>query len=213
MLFFILLSIVGLFKVPSIQTKALDWSNNYLSEYLETTVNIQELNYSLLNYFELNGIYIEDQQTDTLLFAENVSVNIGVFALFRGQIDISSVEIQHADVNILKDSNNVINFQFIIDQINQKKSSQNQIVLNLEDIQLEDIQFHYDDYYVNQRLAAKVNSLAIEVDSISLLDRRIVLKQLLVDKIAVAYQKLETPDSLAVTTKSYRLYAISRMDN
>ena len=95
----------------------------YLTNKLHTNLKIGSVDYSLPQWLELNNVYFEDQNKDTLLFGEKLKVNISMFKLLRGNTDIQKVQLDNIFINLKraeKDSN--FNFQFIVDAFTGKKT-------------------------------------------------------------------------------------------
>ena len=87
----------------------------YLQQKLKTKVVIGFLDYSLPKWIKLNGVYLEDQQKDTLLYGEQVAVDINMLKLISGEIDIRKASFKNIYANISRPENDtVFNYQFII---------------------------------------------------------------------------------------------------
>lgn len=142
----------------------------YLSEKLQTNIKIGSVDYSLPQWLELNNVYFEDQQKDTLLFGEKLKVNISMFKLLRGNTDIQKVELDNIFINLKraeKDSN--FNFQFIVDAFTGNKSSTPnkdtaEMKITLDYLILNNVSFKMDDRFSGTQMTANIQKLNSEFD-------------------------------------------------
>ena len=63
----------------------------------------------------LKNLYIEDQKSDTLLYAERVTANLRNISRQKKQIIIKNITLHNAFINFSTDSTGQINLKFIID--------------------------------------------------------------------------------------------------
>ena len=70
----ILLVVIGLYLLTKekYQNILVKKATTYLSDKLHTKVEIDHVNFSFFNKFNINGIYIEDDKKDTLAYIGNL---------------------------------------------------------------------------------------------------------------------------------------------
>ena len=112
-----MLFIFGLTHTQTFQNWAAEKATVYLSKELNTTVKVNLLEFSFFRGTNLNGFYMEDLQGDTMIAAQNLSVELesGLWTLFQNRIDIGAIGLQDAQLFIDKDSaatNSNIGFVF-----------------------------------------------------------------------------------------------------
>src|ERR1700712_4685995 len=56
-----------------------DRAQSYLQDKLKTKISIGSLDYSLPEWIELKNVYVEDQHKDTLLYGEELRVDLHMF--------------------------------------------------------------------------------------------------------------------------------------
>ncbi len=142
----------------------------YLSDKLHTNVKIGSVDYSLPQWLELNNVYFEDQQKDTLLFGEKLKVNISMFKLLRGNTDIQKVQLDNIFINLKraeKDSN--FNFQFVVDAFTGNKASTankdtSEMKITLDNLILNNVSFKMDDLFSGTYMTANIKKLNSEFD-------------------------------------------------
>lgn len=88
---------------------------SYLQDKFKTKVSIGTVDYSLPKSIEISNVYIEDQKKDTLFFGEKVSVNISMFKLIWGNIDVQELSLKNIFLNVARgEKDSVFNYQFVI---------------------------------------------------------------------------------------------------
>ncbi|MBK7855982.1 MAG: hypothetical protein IPJ79_14860 [Bacteroidetes bacterium] len=78
-----MVTVTLLLKVPSVQTFTVNRITYYLSSELKTKVEIESVNIEFLKKIVVNGIYIEDQKHDTLLYAQALKADIGFMVILK----------------------------------------------------------------------------------------------------------------------------------
>ena len=144
----------------------------YLSKKLKTKFIVGSINYKLPNYFELNNLYVETPQEDSLLYAGQLNVSIALLKLIQGETDIKNVELKNTIAHISrtqKDSN--FNFQFILDAFaGNKKPTKVQkdtadLKLNLRKLSLNKVKLYFDDKYGGNTMYANVDTLQLTINT------------------------------------------------
>src|SRR5690554_8175100 len=78
----------------------------------------------MLNSVELKGLYVEDQQEDTLLYTKSLSVRIRALDLLRDKITAHRGVLEDFNANIHREtSEEPFNFQFNLDSLVVEKDS------------------------------------------------------------------------------------------
>jgi translocation and assembly module TamB len=116
----ILLLVIGLFlfiRSPWGQDIVVSKAVNYLSKKIETEIQLQKLFFTFKGDLHLEGLYIEDQKGDTLLYSGKLETGISLGSLLRdGSIEVSKVEWEGLNARVKRDSlEGRFNFDFIID--------------------------------------------------------------------------------------------------
>lgn len=109
------LSVLLLLNTETVQSYVLKTSTELLSEKIGSDVTIGSAKYSLFTEFELHDIHVKDQQKDSLLSIDNLSVRFRILPLLKKHFVIKSIELEKPDIKIVTDSLGNNNFQFIID--------------------------------------------------------------------------------------------------
>lgn len=172
----ILLFCVGstmLLQIPKVQTYLIGKLTANLSETLNADVHIQHIHYRPLNHLTIDGLYISDQQRDTLAFIEKTYIHIDLLAFADDCLDFTTIELQRPYIRVQSLNDSTLNCDFLF----TKKQQPNAIALprvNIDQLTLTDLRFRYNQYIVSD-LDLSLNmpvltsdSLDIQVESLTL---------------------------------------------
>ena len=102
---------------PGVQTWLTNRIAGYFSSRWGTEVRIKGVDIEFFTKLVLEGVYVEDMHKDTLLYAEKLKADIGIFSRDSSRLFISDVFLQNATVKIKKyKGESSLNLQFIIDE-------------------------------------------------------------------------------------------------
>ncbi len=113
----LLLIIVVAVQIPSVQNKLLGYAIPTIEEMLGgANVEIDHIDLDFFDAAQVDGILIEDLNGDTLVYANQLGIDIGAFSLFGGNIFIDEVTLDGAVINAYqRKQDSAFNFQFILD--------------------------------------------------------------------------------------------------
>lgn len=161
---------VGYFYGDSIQKIAI----NELNKNLKTKVNIENIDISFLENLPyvsiiLDNVYVEsvkgksnysfkDINTDTLLFAEKLSLNFNLFKAIKNDYDLNKVVIENGKLNIFIDKSGIDNYHL---WNSKKQEKETQVNINLKEIILNNIYLKFNDKSNNTESYCHVNKLKL----------------------------------------------------
>ena len=97
---FLILSLFLLLQTTYIQTKITNFITKELSEQLNTEIKIDNVKLSLFKGFIFKGIYIQDQQKDTLLYVKELSVIPAGLQTNFSNISLTEIHIDSMYLNL-----------------------------------------------------------------------------------------------------------------
>lgn len=162
----------------------------YLSDYLDTKVEIGRVNIGLLNQATFNDIIISDQQGKTAVRIDKASARIELLSLLRDTITVSSVNIYgfHGDIYRNTESSDV-NIQFIIEKLKGKEKNSTSTTFLVNNIIIGDGEISYnvisspsvkDHFDKNHILISDINTdiqlNKIQQDSLDIYIKRLYFK-------------------------------------
>ena len=141
-------------------------ATTYLSKKLKTKVTIAHVRIDFLDHFLLQGLYIEDQSHDTLLYAGEAQVRITDWFIFKDKPVLHYLALKNTFVHMYRTpASNTWNYDFIADAFSApKKTTTNNskpIELDLKKIELENVRFHMDDKWIGQDLDFDIGNFAL----------------------------------------------------
>lgn len=166
-----------------------EWGQNWLagqvtsrlSKDLRTKIAIRHISLRLFNRMDLQGIYIEDQKQDTLLYAGAVKVRITDWFFFKDKADLKYIGLEDAVIHLNR-TDSVWNYAFLAnyfastDTATVKKEAG--IQFSLQRVELTNVSFRQKDAWSGNDLTARVGSLAVDAEDISVGNKRIIIRNL-----------------------------------
>ncbi len=140
-----------LIQFPKIQTLLVQKVTTQLNTSLSSTTRVGRVNISLFKKIVLEEVYLEDQQKDTLLYAQQISANIGLFSLLEQKIHLNDLLIEDAILNTYRNStDSVFNYDYLIAALQPNESSDKNTSsppwdFNIENIYLNQVAFVQED--------------------------------------------------------------------
>jgi hypothetical protein len=199
-----LLLVIAL-QIPAVQNFAKEKAVTYLEDKIKTKIEIGRIEIGLPKKIILEDVYFEDQNKDTLLSGEKLAVNISLFKLLDNQLEINSVDLKGITANISKNKDSVFNFNYIINAFvdeNAPKSDATPMVISVDNVNLDNIKFRYDDAISKNDVYAAIDHLDTKfekfdldkmdfhIPEIQLNGLRLKLKQGIAEAVANATEKV-----------------------
>ncbi len=162
-----------------------------LSEKLKTKVTVQHIRVDFLNHAYLQGVYIEDQAHDTLLYAGEIHVRITDWFLFKKKPVIHYIGLKNSYVHMYRTATaNTWNSDFIADAFStpgSKKdtSASKPLELDLKKIELENVRFHMDDKWIGQDLDFDVGEFVLNADGLDFNRKHLNVSEILIKNTLV----------------------------
>ncbi len=118
----LILSLILLFQTSYIQTKISNYITKELSEKFNSEITINSVKISLFKGFVFNNIYIKDQQQDTLIYIDNLSIIPNGLQININNISLKEIRINEFYINLYKIGKDTLNIQYLLDALNNKKT-------------------------------------------------------------------------------------------
>lgn len=153
---YIILGIIGLnvilyilLSIPAVQQKVVDFAIGQIKPKINTELSIDKVQIRLFNHISLEGVYVEDQGKDTLLYAKKLAVDFSIWGLLNNKLEINNIDLDGAFVNVSqKTPDSPFNFEFIIDAFidttAQDTSSGSGMEIIIDDIKINNSQINYN---------------------------------------------------------------------
>lgn len=113
-----------IFSIPVVQKRAADIAIEKIKPRINTEASLEGIRFRLFNTIELNGIYLEDQNRDTLAYIGRLAVRIHAMDLLRNKVSVEKVNLENFAANVHRASpRDPFNFQFLIDAFAKEKDT------------------------------------------------------------------------------------------
>ena len=180
------------FRTPPVQRYVTNLIGEQASKQLGTKVSLEGIDIEWFDGVELAGVYIEDQQQDTLLYAGLLAAYIEPAALFNKTASIRLVEIRDTYVNLYQpEGQEDLNFAFIPEAFasedtttTPEDTTASAWKIELYQLLLDDIRFDFRADGTEMELA--MNQLSMLFESLGLEESFIRGDELNIDGLRVA---------------------------
>lgn len=200
-LLFVILAV--LINFPSIQTKIVHKATTFVSNKTHTKVELEKVNISFPKSIIFEGLYLEDTQKDTLVYAGKVKVNIALFDLLSSKITISSFSLKNATVKLYNSkTDKEFNYNFLTTAFSDSTAKEKPDTVsaaawafNIDKIKLQNIRFLYHDNYAAMNVRVEIEKSELNVDQIDLEKSVYKVDKLLLDGLSAIIQQTPTNNS------------------
>ncbi|HRI20962.1 MAG TPA: hypothetical protein PLA68_08400, partial [Panacibacter sp.] len=104
-----------LIQVPAVQNFAKNKAVSYLQDKIKTKVQIGKLSIDFPRQIILENVYFEDQQKDTLVAGNKISIDISLYKLLSNTVELNYLELDGIRANIYRlNKDTLFNFDYII---------------------------------------------------------------------------------------------------
>lgn len=170
----LLIILIALIRLPAVQQRITQQAVTFLEEKIGTTVRLQRAFISFPKKIVLEGLYLEDQSADTLVYLGELVVDANLWALTKNKIDLQRIRLSNFTGHVKRPANDsTFNFSYIIEAF--AGSAQAEPVdtpasvpwqFALGDITLNNIALLYDDRYTGNFVNTKIGKLAVAMQEL-----------------------------------------------
>lgn len=170
-----------------------------LAKKLNTTVSLRHIRIDFLNHVVLEGLYIEDQAKDTLLYAGEARVRVSDWFIFRKEVPvIRFVGLKDAYANLYRTrTSDAWNYQFVVDAFDSgpstkpKKKTEQEFELDLKKLALSNVRFHMNDAWAGSDMRFAIGALGIDAKKIDLKKRIVDINSIEIEKAGIVLRDYE----------------------
>ncbi len=206
-IFLLLIVIIASLRISAVQQKITDYATNFVSDKTNTKVDIERLYISFLGEAVIEGIYLEDQQQDTLLYSQSILVDIAWRPAISGNIIIKNFELEGLKANVYNtEQDSTFNYQFIIDAFasdSTQKNSADQPTeqaadstksggsFDIKKLSLKDIDVAYEDVTIGLNTGLKLKNLKAALNKLDLDSMKFSVDEFLLSGVQLNYAQAE----------------------
>lgn len=166
----VIVVVVGL-QFPAGQDFVARRAESYLRDKLKTEVRIGKFRTDFRHAINLDGVYLADQQRDTLLSVGHLGVDIDIWALLNKQINVSNVELNDGRVRLTRtEPDSVNNYDFIAaafaDPTAPKDTTASGLKYDIGKARLTNIYFTQQDQITGSDIQARIGEFTATMDEV-----------------------------------------------
>ena len=189
----LLLLLIVLIQLPFIQNKIKDFAIEFVHKKIGTPISLDRISIAFPKQIVIDGLYIESQQQDTLLYTKHLGVDIGLFKLLNNTVEVSTINLEGLTTTIKRDSLQQFNFDYIVNAFAsdtpEEPSESAPMNIELGDINFKDIRVNFLDDYQGHYLQMELGEFLTKVKEIDLEKEHYGVSKISVDRLKVDYQK------------------------
>jgi hypothetical protein len=201
-------------RSPWGQSIIVDKLVDYVSDKTQTTFEIEKFFITFDGNLQLDGLYLEDQKGDTLVYSKSLEADVPLWKTITGEaVGVENLEWNELKANIIRqDSVSGFNFQFLIDAFGSEDAKSDNsaptepVNLILGDFNLSDINITYKDAVSGIDSQFTIGNLITEVEEVDLNLMQFQLNDFFLDKSN--FRIIQTPVKTTDESSDSRLPSI-----
>lgn len=204
----ILLVVIALvIQIPAVQSRLVQRAVTFVQDKIGTRVSLDHISLSFPKALVLEGIYLEDQKADTLLYVGKLSIDTDLWALTRNTVELNDITLSKADIRIQRSAiDSAFNFDYIIAAFSSAEPAADTTpsapwTINVEDIELTDIHVAYLDSISGIDSDVRLHELVLDVDRLDLNGPDIRIGNVLLNDVQVQLVSWISPDTSVRVTQ------------
>lgn len=131
-------------QIAPVQNLAVRKITNLLSNITGTQVTIKHVDLEFFSSAKLTGIFFADNQKDTLIYAEKLSIDINSLNFFTGAYNLGEVKFTNAKVNLTQDSTGILNITEVFKHLKNPNANFN-VEITANELVFENAEFKYQN--------------------------------------------------------------------
>ena len=119
----------------------------YLQDKIKTKVSLERIYVHFPNKIEIEKLYLQGKDVDTLLYVNTLNVGINLPGLLNNTAEFTSVKLNGLNANVIKRADNTFNFDYIIDAFatEEEDTESKPFLIDLDKIELHNLDISYKD--------------------------------------------------------------------
>jgi translocation and assembly module TamB len=164
-----------------------------LAQKLDTPFSVDKVYLRFFNRAVIEGLYLQGQDGDTLLYAARLEARLEAFSWFKRRIHVKKLTIEGLYANMQRHATDrTYNFQFIIDAFaspDPDTSRAEQIwVFDLNEVNISHTRFFLTDAVEQYMLDVYIDDFSVELDALDLDKQQIAIRQTVLSGSSLRYE-------------------------
>jgi hypothetical protein len=204
----IFITLAFLIQIPAVQTKIVHYATNFISNTTHTKVEIKKVGISFPKSVVIEGLYLEDLQKDTFLYAGKAKINMAFFELFSNKVAISSLALEDASLKLYRNKlEPSFNYNFLITafgdttrQIDPETLTASKWKFSLEQVYLQNFRLLYNDEFTGMNVVVALKNTEFNMHGIDTENSVYNFGELLIDGSFVNILAKESANNPNITS-------------
>lgn len=117
----VLLALSLVLNIPAVQTFIVSKVTHSVRKKTGTEISIGSIKIAFPKTVDINDIYFQDQNADTLLYLHSLHVNMDLLRLLHKKVIVNSLQLENLVTHIYRENQaKTYNFQFVVDAVSAK---------------------------------------------------------------------------------------------
>jgi hypothetical protein len=136
-----------LIRLPFIQNSITKEFTQFLNTELSSEIQFKDVSLKSFKYFQLNELFIPDQNGDTILFAPKVFIDIGKISWTERQFYLDKLVLEKAQLNINKNKGiEKYEFEYLLKSFENNQRKGEKYEIKIKEINLIESRFSHHDF-------------------------------------------------------------------
>lgn len=188
----ILLAAIYSLQFPSVQNFVKDKLIGYLEGKIKTKVALNRIYIHFPNKIELENLFLQGQDVDTLLYVNHLNIGLNLPKLLDSTAEFTSIDLDGLHANVVKRKDSTFNFNYIIDAFATEEDDTDKskpFLISLDKIRLRNLNVSYKDVNSKNDIALKLNDLRTVVETFDLDKNKYVVDYIDVKGLKLAFNQ------------------------
>lgn len=197
----LLIAIALLIQIPAIQNKITQKAVTFLEDKIGTKVALDGIYIGFPKNIVLEGVYFEDQEGDTLLYAGKLAINTDLWALTRNEIQLNNIQLENTVAFVDREQrDSTFNFTYILDAFADTTTvadtvNQTEWEFSLHALTLENIRLRFDDRLTGNLAELSLGEFELEMNEFDLNNNRYGVEEILLANTRGKFTQTQVPVS------------------
>lgn len=184
-----------LITVPYIQNKLIHWTTDNLSERLDTRVEIDRIQLDFFDQLDLHGVYIEDFHGDTLLYTQQLHVDIKFYSLINKKIIVEDIVFDNTRFNLHRYPREYFtDLQHLIAKLSKPyepgpPTDNPTFYFDCNEVFFDDLRFGFQNAYNGDKMLIYVKDLMIKIAKTDFYQRTLVVESVVLNEPKAEFVK------------------------
>lgn len=207
---FSLLILISLaIQIPYVQNKLTQSAINFVEGKIGTDVSLDRISLSIPKKIVLTGLYLEDQQRDTLLYAGELAIDTDLWQLTKQTIQLNNIQLSDFQASVSRSQNDSsFNFDYIVkafasDSTAAPDTTKAPWKFSVGELALANIRLQFSDRLMGNDVKLNVGTLNLGMEELDLERSIYKVDEIVLENVSTnIVQSMVEPDTITIVPDS-----------